>query len=93
MVKCRGEYRPLLVESFDGSHLPGHRYPVEVRPLPGQGFSTELLVECPMAMRTDYPIGTRFRICAKLKDTPFPTKHLYTYRYWPYDVITDGEDS
>ena len=90
MVKCRGEYRPLLVESFDGTR-PGHRYPVEVRPLPGQGFSTDLLVECPMSMRTDHPIGTVFRICAKLKDTPFDTKHLYTYKYWPYDVVPPDE--
>jgi len=90
MLECRDGYYPILVESFDGS-FAGHRYHVELRPLPGQMFPTTLLVECPMRMRTDYPIGTVFRICAKLKDTPFPTMHLYTYRYWPFEVVENAD--
>ncbi len=91
MFLCRHGYVPLLVESFR-SHESGHRYSVEVRPIAGQVFPTSLLVECPMPMRTDYPVGTVFRICAKMKDTPFLRRHLYTYRYWPFDVVQLGNE-
>jgi hypothetical protein len=85
-VKCKEGYTSILVESFY-SFEPGHRYPVEVRPIPGEVFPTHLHVECPMKMRTDYAVGTVFRICAKMKDTPFNRKHVYTYKSWPFEVV------
>ena len=87
MNRCRGEYTSILVESFRNRE-PGHRYPIEIRPISGQVFPTHFLVECPMSMRKDFPVGTIFRICAKIKDTPFDRPHLYTSYKWPFEVIT-----
>ncbi len=89
-MECPHGYISILVESFR-SYEPGHRYPIEVRPCPGEAFEPELLVECPMEMRENYPIGTVFRICAKLKDTSFPRSHLYTSYKWPFDVVSVGK--
>ena len=85
-VKCKRGYTSILVESFY-SKEPGHRYPIEIRPRPKQPFPRYLNVECSMKMRTDFPVGTVFRICAKMKDTPFRRQHLYTYGSWPFDVV------
>jgi hypothetical protein len=76
MASCRAGYTSILVESFYGNE-PGHKYPIEIRPLPKQAFPTEMLVECPMSMRRDYLVGTVFRICAKWKQKAGCRPHLY----------------
>lgn len=86
MDKCPEGYTAVLVESFY-SDEPGHRYPVEIRPLPSQPFPTDLLVECAMSMREKYPVGTVFRICAKQKQKADCRSHLYTSFKWPYEVV------
>jgi hypothetical protein len=40
--------------------------PVRVRPLFGQGFSTEMRVECSKKMRTAYPVGQLFLLNVKV---------------------------
>jgi len=92
MARARlSEYTSILVESFR-SNEPGHRYPIEVRPLADQPFPPHLLVECPMKMRTDYPVGTVFRILVKEKKPKRPSdrKHLYSPYYWEPEVVRRG---
>lgn len=41
-----------------------------VRPLPGQGLPTYLVIECSRSIRDEYPVGTRFltksvKVCVK----------------------------
>lgn len=86
------DYKTILVKSFRSTES-GHRYPVEVRPLPHQLFPATLLVECPMRMRTDFPVGTVFRIRATLKDTPFERPHLYSSYKWPFEVVPRMSES
>lgn len=43
---------------------------VRVRPLPNQGLSTDLVIECSKQVRERYPLGTRFttenvKVCVK----------------------------
>jgi hypothetical protein len=54
----------IIVESF---YAPGEksRSPIRVRPLPGQGFSTMMRVECSKQMRTAHPVGQLF--CLKVQ--------------------------
>jgi len=40
--------------------------PLRVRPYPGQGFSTEMRVECSKTMRTAYSVGQKFSLYAKV---------------------------
>lgn len=49
---------------------------IHVRPIPGQyPYTSDMFVECPNSMKRDYPVGTKFRIRAKIIDregrTPF----------------------
>jgi hypothetical protein len=93
MTRRRPEdYKTILVESFR-SREPGHRYPVEIRPLSNQAYPATLLVECPMRKRTDFPVGTVFRIRATLKDTPFERPNLYSSYKWPFEVVPRVSES
>jgi hypothetical protein len=55
----------IIVETF---YAPGEksRSPIRVRPLAGQGFTTDMRVECSKEMRTAFPVGQLFCIYAKL---------------------------
>jgi len=41
-------------------------------------------------MRKRHPIGTKFKVWAKIKNT-IDTPHLYTSWQWKYDVLSDNE--
>jgi hypothetical protein len=85
-MKCRSGYKCIIVESFI-TNEPGHRYPIEIRPIPGQEYSSTMLVECSMKMRTDYPVGTKFRLCVAAKQKEQSRPHLYSYHAWPFEVL------
>lgn len=87
MQRCAPGYQSILVQSHPSSE-GGHRLAVEIRPLAGEVFPSHLLVECAAEMRTDYPIGTVFRICATLKQKEDCRPHLYSYHGWPFEVIS-----
>ena len=91
-MNSRGRaYSPILVESFVSLER-GHRYEVAVRPLPGQQYPSDLLVECSMKLRRDYPVGTIFRIFVTPKQKLGCRPHLYSYRGWPFEVVKRGDD-
>lgn len=79
------QYDEILVETFIPSK--GDRS-IRVRPLPNQEpYSPHLLVECSKKMRTDYPLGTKFWIKAKLKNTSLNTIHIYSNYNWSFTVL------
>jgi hypothetical protein len=85
-----GEYTHLIVETFEGPPQSGRHGTVHVRALPGQRVPCDLMVESPKSMRRNYPVGTKFKITARLKyrgQTPF----LYTSWQWAYEVVSDVE--
>lgn len=88
--KCQPGYQSVLVKSY-ASRESNHRYPVEIRPIPGEIFAADLLVECAKEMHTQYPIGTVFRICAKLKQKADSRPHLYSSYRWAFEVISRPE--
>lgn len=90
MNKCAAGYASILVKSYPASE-GNHRYPLVVRPLEDQGFPQHLLVECNSDLMTKYPVGTIFRICAKMKNTSFDRSHLYSYHAWKYEVVKFGK--
>jgi hypothetical protein len=89
LIKCRNQYQLLDVVSFCPASAAGRHGNVHVRPLRGQWASEDLFVECSKEMVNikRYPVGTRFRICAKVTDRLGSGPYVYTYFGWPFEVL------
>ena len=82
MPIARDGYELIEVESF----IPGKSGAAHIRPVAGGPYPTDLRVECSKSLSRNYPVGTRFRIKAKLTDMkgkPF----LYSSFQWKYEVL------
>lgn len=81
-----GNYRQIAVETFWNV---GERSPrsLRARPLPGQGLSTRLRVQCSEKMRQDYPPGTVFIVRAQVTDRE-GVPYLSTHHDWPFQVVS-----
>ena len=61
------DYEFVIVESYYPRNTSGLNGPVHIRPLPNQElFETVMHVECSKELSYDYPVGTQFRIKAKM---------------------------
>lgn len=87
MAKLDEPYRLVVVESFKPSATSGLHGEVNIRPAAGQGLLTTLHVECAKKLSRDYPLGTKFRIKAKLTDREGSGEYLYSNFNWPFDVL------
>ena len=79
-------YEYIIVESYykSGSGLHG---PIHIRPLPDQEpFLPSMHVECSKKLGKDYPVGTRFRIQAKITNSVGGTSFVYSHYSWPFEV-------
>lgn len=74
-----GDYKEVIVESFMADRTSGLHGGIHIRPIAGQPFPQSLRVECSKRLSTDYPVGTRFKIRAKLTDKEGEGEFLYTY--------------
>lgn len=83
-------YRDVIIETF--RHTGGNsKHSIRARPLPGQGLLTSMRVECSSSMREGNPLGTLFKVRAKIKDT-VQEPHLYTSWQWAYEIVS-AEDA
>lgn len=80
-------YREVLVETYRHTG-GGSAHARRVRPLPGQGLDVRMVVECSSKMRDTHPLGTIFKIRAKLTDREGGTPFLYSSYAWPYEVLS-----
>lgn len=80
-------YQSILVESFYPKSTSGRHSDVHIQPVAGQAlFPQHLAVSCSKTLSNNYPVGTKFRIQARLSDkkgTPF----IYSPPKGPYEVI------
>ena len=84
------DYQYIIVESFEDIPRSGRHGVIHVRAVSGQGIPDGLMVESPKSMRRKHPVGTKFRVLAKLKyrgDTPY----IYSSWQWVYDVVSVKE--
>lgn len=88
MAKYSGPYIDVIVESYVPASTAGKHGKVHIRPVPGQLFDAGLSVECSKSLSTNYPIGTRFRLRAKLTDREGGGQFLYSSWRWPVEVIS-----
>jgi hypothetical protein len=77
----------IIVESYLPDSTAGLHGPVHIRPVPGQEVDTSMHVECTKALSRNYPVGTQFRVRAKITDKEGGRPFLYSYFGWPYEVI------
>lgn len=77
----------VVVESFEAPKRSGHHGTVHVRPLRGQGFDG-LEVECAREMRYSYPIGTKFKVTAKLSDKEGGARYLKAPYAWGFTKVS-----
>lgn len=77
----------VLVETYleRGSGLHGERH---VRPVAGQGYPADTRVRCSKAMRFAHPVGTKFRVYAKVTDREGGRDFLSSHHSWDYEVVT-----
>ena len=79
-------YQEFIIYTYENVGEPSNKN-VRAHPLPDQGVSTSLNIECSEDMRESHEIGTLFKVRCKVTDrkgTPF----LYRHYSWPYEVIT-----
>ena len=87
MAKPNEPYGDLEVESYYPASTSGLHGSVHIRPCPGQDFPPSMHVECSKKLTTHYPVGTRFRIRAKLTDREGRGEYLYSSYREPYQVL------
>ena len=79
----------IIVESFIPESTSGRHGEVNIRPVHGQPlFPQHLFVECSRSLVENYPVGTKFRIRAKLtemKGKPF----IYSHYKWKHEVVKE----
>ncbi len=85
-------YSWVEVESYVADLTSGLHGSVHIRPASGGAYPTNLRVECSKRMSTDYPIGTRFRIWAKLTDREGGGRFLYISWRCKFEVLSQPGD-
>lgn len=82
------EYDYIIVESYIPPVNKGYHGDVHIRPLPNQEpYLTTMHVECSKTLSEDFPLGTKFRIKAKITQREGGTKFIYSHYSWPYEVL------
>lgn len=82
------EYAYIIVESFFPADTSGRHGPIHIRPIPGQEpFLNSMFVECSKDLSHNYPVGTRFRIQAKIVAKSGGTSFIYSHYSWSYTVL------
>lgn len=81
-------YRDVIIETYWGltTHASNG---LRARPLPGQGLDVTMNVECSTKMRNSYPVGTKFKVAARLKDKEGGSKFLYVHYNHTYEVVSE----
>lgn len=88
MAKSNEPYVSVVVESYKPSSTSGLHGSVHIRPVPGQGYSSQIKVECSKALSSSrYPVGTKFRLQAKLTDREGKGDYLFSHHSWPFEIV------
>lgn len=87
MMKPEESYQMIVVESFTPQSTSGLHGDIHIRPTAGQGVPTTLYVECSKELSKNFPVGTKFRIRAKLTDRKGGGEYLYSSFRWAFEVI------
>lgn len=87
MAKPDESYRLVIVQSYQPALTTGLHGPIHIRPVREQGLLETLHVECSKKLSRNYPVGTKFKIHAKLTDRENGGEYLYSYHGWHFEVV------
>lgn len=90
MARTNEPYVTVIVESFRPASTAGLHGEVHIRPIKGQGeYSPDMHVQCSENLKNTrtYPLGTKFKIRAKINDKEGGKPFLYSNYTWPFEVI------
>ncbi len=91
MAKPNEPHKFYYVESYDIANTSGRRGKRHIRPCNWQGIPSDMLVRCPNELKTGYPLGTKFKIWAKLTDKQGGPDFLSSWHGYEYFVIDDND--
>ena len=68
----------------------GKHGPVHIKPLPNQDpYLESMWVQCSKVLSNDYPIGTKFRIRAKIVHPAEYRPYISSHYTWPFEVVEE----
>ena len=88
MAKPWEKYHQITIETYH-EVKSGKSSRIHARRIVGERYPQSLDVECSKAMRKENPVGTKFRIWAKLTDRESGGEYLYTSWRWPYEIVDE----
>ncbi len=81
-------YQYVIVESYIPQNTSGLHGAIHIRPVAGQGLETDMHVECSKELSRNFPVGSKFKIKAKVTDRQGGKPFLYSSYRWPYEQIS-----
>lgn len=88
-IMRENDYKYIIVESVRCNNGVQHG-DIHICPIPGQyPFTPDMFVECSNSLKQDYPVGTRFRIKAKITCKEGGNPFIYSHYTWPFEVLDD----
>lgn len=82
-----GTYEWIEVETFIAPPGP-YNSAIRVRPVQGEKYPPDTVVECSRSLRKSYPVGTRFLLQCKLTNREGGKPFLYSHYNSPFKVIS-----
>jgi len=82
------KYVYVVVESYIPENTSGLHGSVHIRPVKNEKFPQSIKVECSKKLSKNHPVGTKFKIQAKLTDREGSGDYLYSSYRWSYEVLT-----
>lgn len=82
-------YQLVIVESYKPASTAGLHGEVHIRPVDGQGLDTNMRVECSKELSdtNKFPLGSKFKIKAKVTSREGGTPFLYSSYKWAYQKL------
>lgn len=82
------DYDYIIVESYVPEVNRGYHGEVHIKPVAGQEpYTEDMHVACSKVLSENYPIGTKFKIRAKITSNEGGKLFLYSHYSWPYEVL------
>ena len=83
------EYEYIIAQSVLTNERGKHG-PVHIKPIPNQDpYLESMWVQCSKVLSTDYPVGTKFRIRAKIIHPIGKRSFVSSHYTWPFEALKD----
>lgn len=87
-MKKDQNYAEIIVESYKPKVNKGYHGEVHIKPIAGQEpYTEDMHVACSKVLSENYPVGTKFKIKAKITSKEGGKPFAYCHYSWPYDVL------